>query len=98
MIDLNIPLVEDQPLMIDFYADWCAPCQMLDPIFAEVQEQLSGKAQFLKIDIDKNPAIASYFDVKSVPTLLIIKNGKEEWRMAGFLFAKDLIKVVEKYI
>lgn len=97
-IEINEQLSVRSPVFIDFYASWCGPCQMFDPIFEELKTALGTRVEFIKIDIDQFPGIASKYDVKSVPTLIIIKNQEEKWRMPGFLFAKDLKKIIEQYI
>ena len=85
-------------IFIDFFATWCAPCQMFDPIWEELKTMMGDQLEFIKIDIDLLPEIAIKYEVKSVPTLLLIKNGEEKWRMPGFLFAKDLKKIIEPLI
>lgn len=84
-------------VLVDFYAPWCTPCQWLEPILEEVGKQLDGKAEILKIDIDQYPALAEQFDVKSVPTLILFAKGEVKWRMAGFLLAPELVKIIKEY-
>jgi thioredoxin 1 len=86
------------PVFIDFFASWCAPCQMFDPIFEELKTAMGDQVDFIKIDIDQFPGIAMKYEVKSVPTLILIKDSEEKWRMPGFLFARDLQKIIEQFI
>jgi thioredoxin 1 len=95
----DIPGLEksDLPAMIDFYADWCTPCRILDGILEEVKQKVDGKAHILKVDIEKHPEVAESFGVKSVPTLVIIRSDEEKWRMAGFMMADDLVNEIMKH-
>jgi thioredoxin 1 len=97
MLDFNVIINQEKPILIDFYADWCAPCQWLTPILAELEPQLVGKAEIIKIDIDKHPDLAKQYGVMSVPTLIIFKKGEIVWRMSGFLMAPDLLRVLERF-
>jgi len=69
----------ETPVLVDFYATWCGPCKMMSPILEDVSSQIKGKAKVLKIDIDKNPQAAAYYNVRSVPTLILFKKGK--WKL-----------------
>ena len=75
----------DQPILIDFTAEWCGPCKMLAPVLKNVISKVSGKARIIKIDIDKNPQVAAKYQVQSVPTLMIFKKGQLMWRQSGVL-------------
>jgi len=82
-------------VLIDFYADWCGPCKMLAPILKEVKEALGDAIKIVKIDVDKNQSIASKYQIKGVPTMLLFKNGKQVWRQSGVLQKTDIIKVIQ---
>ena len=71
------------PVLIDFYATWCGPCKAFAPTLKALKEKVGDQARIIKIDIDKNPSLADKLDVKSVPTLMIYKEGKQEWRTSG---------------
>src|SRR5690606_26409053 len=73
----------DKPVLVDFYATWCGPCKMQEPILKKVKENLGEKATIIKVDVDKNPEAAGQFQVQSVPTLILFKNGKIVWRQSG---------------
>ena len=77
--------------LVDFYADWCGPCRMLTPVLEELVADLSGSATIAKIDIDRAQRVASTFQVTSIPTLILFKEGKEIGRLVG-LRDKDTIK------
>ncbi len=71
------------PVVVDFYADWCGPCKSMAPVIRELAVQLEGKARIVKVNIDKNQEAARFYQIESVPTLMIFKNGKMLWRHSG---------------
>lgn len=87
----------DKPVLVDFFATWCGPCKMMHPILEEVHEKVGDKARIIKIDIDKNEPLAAAYNVRSVPTLMLFKNGKLEWRTAGVQQAATLEQVINQY-
>ena len=70
-------IAQDTPVLVDFYADWCGPCQMMAPVLKEVADEMGDKVKIIKIDVDKNQPIAQRFGVRSIPTLILFKNGKK---------------------
>lgn len=68
-------LKSDKPVLVDFFATWCGPCKMVSPIVDEIAGEMAGKVDVYKIDVDENPDIASRYDVMSIPTLIVFKNG-----------------------
>ncbi len=92
-------LVKKTPLvLVDFTARWCGPCQTLAPILQEVKAHFAENLIILKIDVDKNPALARGFAVQGVPTLVLYHLGQQVWRQSGLLTQRDLIAIIEKYI
>ena len=87
-------IASDKPVLVDFFATWCGPCQTLAPILKEVKDHLGDKISIIKIDVDKNPQIATRFQVRGVPTLMLYQNGKQLWRQSGVLSKNDLLKVI----
>lgn len=81
----------DQPVLIDFYADWCGPCKMVSPIVQEVARETTGKAKVIKIDVDKNQQLAGKLQIRGVPTLMIYKNGELKWRQAGVVPKEQIL-------
>ncbi len=88
----------EQPVLVDFYATWCGPCQMMQPILQETAAKVGAKAKIIKIDVDKNPLAASKFQVRGVPTLILFQNGKPVWRQSGVVPAHQLIQVIDRQL
>lgn len=87
----------DRPTLVDFFAEWCGPCKMMKPVFEELKSKMGNEITILKIDVDKSPKAAAAYQIQSMPTLLLFKNGKIKWRQSGVVTAKQLLQVVEKY-
>ena len=86
-------LKSEKPVLVDFYADWCGPCNAMAPVIEELATELDGKAKVGKINVDDNPDIAVEYNVMSIPTLIIFKNGKEEKRLVGLRDKEELLSL-----
>jgi thioredoxin 1 len=84
----------DKPVLIDFFATWCGPCQTLGPILKQVKENLEDRISIIKIDVDKNQAIASKYQVRGVPTMILFQKGKQLWRQSGVVSKEELIRII----
>jgi thioredoxin 1 len=84
----------EKPVLIDFFATWCGPCQMLGPILKEVKKSLGERVSIIKIDVDKNQEIASVYQVRGVPTMMLFQNGKQLWRQSGVLSKEEIIQTI----
>ncbi|MBD1261045.1 thioredoxin [Maribacter polysiphoniae] len=85
----------ETPVLVDFFADWCGPCKMLAPILKEVKKELGDAIKIIKIDVDKNQSIASQYQVRGVPTMILFQNGKQLWRQSGVLQKRDIVQVIQ---
>lgn len=97
MASFNELINSDQPVLVDFYAEWCGPCKIMAPVLKNIVSKVNGKARILKVDVDKNKAAADKFGVRSVPTLIIFKNGQIKWQQAGVVTESQLISALEMF-
>lgn len=85
------------PVLVDFYADWCGPCKTMAPILQQVAAENAGKVKIIKIDVDRNPAVAQQYRVQSIPTLILFHQGQVRWRQAGVVPPAQLNQVLRQY-
>ena len=97
MKDFNTIIASDKPVLVDFFAEWCGPCKMMNPILEEHKEMVKEEATIIKIDVDKNQALAMQYGIQSVPTLMIFKNGEMLWRQSGVMRAPMLKELIDNY-
>ena len=91
-------IAQEKPTLVDVFATWCGPCKAMAPLFEQAKEQLGDSVTALKIDMDKNPAFASRYGIRSVPTLMLFKNGKVVWQQSGVIPANDLVAKSKQFI
>lgn len=91
-------LEADLPVLVDFSAEWCGPCKMVDPIVHELSEDWAGKVKVVKVDADESPGIVMQYGVMGIPTLMFFVKGEVVERVTGFQPKKNLVKKFEKHI
>src|SRR5213082_1940576 len=87
-----------QPVLVDFWAAWCAPCRMLAPTVEAVAEKYAGNARVVKLNVDDNPSVSQRFGIKGIPTLILFKGGKEEERVVGATSKEAISRMIEKHV
>ena len=97
MEKFNELIQSPKPVLVDFYAEWCEPCQIMKPRILDVMERMGDDIQVIQIDVDKEKELATSFRISSVPTLIIFKNGKQQWRQSGIISALALMKLLQEY-
>lgn len=95
MNEFNEIINSSKPTLVDFFAVWCQPCSMQAPILEEVKRRIGDSASIIKIDIEKNNALAQQYNVRSVPTLMLFKEGKMIWRESGLQQADTLEHIIK---
>ena len=85
-------------LLVDFYADWCGPCQTLAPILDRVVAELDGKVTLYKVNVDKHPQLSQQFAIRSIPHLMLFKKGKILWRKGGHITNAELLKQLKAFV
>lgn len=89
---------EPTPVLVDFSAEWCGPCKMMSPILKEVAQHFGDSVKVIKVDVDKNPLTASYYNIQGVPTLILFKSGMILWRQSGVVPTHFLIQTIQSKI
>lgn len=99
MNDFEKIINSDKPTLVDFFATWCGPCKMQSPILDELKNKVGDAANIVKIDVDRNPDISAKYQIRSVPTIIIFKNGEPQWRASGLQqleVLEDKIRIQEQ--
>lgn len=98
MANFNEIIQKNNLVLIDFSAEWCGPCQTLAPILKEVKQHFGEQLSIIKIDVDKNQALARNFGIQGVPTLILYKGGQQIWRQSGLLPKSELIRIISPHL
>ena len=88
----------DEAVLVDFYADWCAPCQTMTPILEAVVSELGGKIKLHKLNVDKHPQLSVQFGVRSIPHYILFKRGKILWRKGGYMTKRELLQALKGFV
>jgi thioredoxin 1 len=91
-------LQSEQPVLVDFWAAWCAPCRMIAPTVEAVAEKYAGNARVVKLNVDENPTVSQRYGIKGIPTLILFKGGKEEERIVGATNKETLTRLIDKHL
>ncbi len=88
----------DKPVLVDFFAEWCTPCKLMTPVLQELKHHLGDRVTILKMDIDKNTALSESYHIRSVPSLVLFKNGTIVWRKSGFASANEVMEHLKYHL
>ena len=97
MDNFNETINSPHPVLVDFYAEWCGPCKMMKPILEEVKKIMGDSIQIVTIDVDKHESLANSFQIQSVPTLMVFKNGKMLWRQSCVIRTNQLTQLLQQF-
>ena len=98
MNNFNQVINSEVPVLVDFYAEWCAPCKMMPPILKQVKDHFGDRIRIIKIDTDQNPVISHQYQIRSIPTMMLFKKGEKAWQTSGVMAAGQLISTLTYYI
>ena len=87
-----------QLVLVDFYATWCQPCKMMHPVLKQVKDVLGDRIRIIKIDVDRNVPLARQYQIQSVPTLMLFRNGKVLWRTSGAMQKSELLSTLDPFL
>lgn len=97
MEKLSDIIQSSQLTLVDFYATWCGPCRMMHPVLEQLKKELGDSIRIVKVDVDKNEAVAMQMRIQSVPTLMIFKEGEMKWRQSGAMPSTELKRVIAQF-
>lgn len=96
--NFNDTVASDRPVLVDFWAEWCGPCRMVEPVLEEIANEYSDKITIAKLNVDENPQTAASLDVMSIPTLILFKDGVERKRIVGARPKHQLVAELSEYL
>lgn len=98
METFNDVISGDSLVLVDFFATWCRPCKMMHPVLEQVKDALGDRIRIIKVDVDKYGATAGRYQIQSVPTLMLFRNGETLWRASGAMSKADLLTTIDSFL
>lgn len=98
MTDFELAVNGAKPVLVDFYARWCGPCKMQSPILDRVRQMVGDAARIIKVDVDMYNDLAAVYNIQSIPTLILFKNGRQLWRASGVRSEADIVSKIREHI
>jgi thioredoxin 1 len=96
--NFNDQITGETPILVDFWAEWCGPCRLVAPVLEEIAREYQGKISIGKLNVDENPRLSSTFDVMSIPTLILFKDGVEKKRIIGARPKHSIVSELSEYL
>lgn len=96
--NFNAIITDKKPVLVDFFATWCGPCKTMEPILKEVAGEMGDEIRIIKIDVDKNQELASKYQIRGVPTLILFQEGKLLWQQSGLPTKQSLMAVIKQHL
>jgi thioredoxin 1 len=93
----NEVLKSDRPVLVDFWAEWCVPCKSIAPVIEELAKEYKGKVIFAKVDVERNPQVAAFLGIRSIPTMIMFSRGEEMERLVGALTKSHIQRKIDHY-
>ncbi len=98
METFNDVIMSEKPVLVDFFATWCQPCKMMHPVLEDVKARLGDRIRIIKVDVDKHQEVAAAYQIQSVPTLMLFRNGEVLFRQSGAMSRNDLLSLLDSFV
>ena len=98
METFNEVITSDKPVLVDFFATWCQPCKMMHPVLEDVKARLGDRIRIIKVDVDKHQEVAASYQIQSVPTLMLFRNGEVLCRQSGAMSRNELLSLLDPFV
>ena len=98
MESFNDVIMNEKPVLVDFFATWCQPCKMMHPVLEQVKATLGDRIRIIKVDVDKHQQIAAAYQIQSVPTLMLVQNGEMLYRQSGAMSRNEVFALLDPFM